>query len=352
MQSALQKLEARLTTSLITRGNNLGLQGSSTMPATYQSIFNHEERLKAVINPAGVGTESAGTDCSHLLRALLLKLTQLLSVFVAPLGYFETWSLFRPEEYTIYNIGPRIICYSLIPAEMHSAIAIVTQDLFVAKTQRHWIRIKLRMAVAVGTTHWKVVVEDKLKQASYIGWRQLPDNVLLLVRRVMTDYPDVGGDTEINIRFDKGSGAMCCDSDPKATGLIRMLDTGIIDNTWNLTEVLRHGNVAIIPDTALVIAYVQGILLVANLGNRWVAYRTATAGKLGTDLLWRGVQTSVTLRGASHVAQLVGVIVDSEKKLLKGMLVELPSKGPMFRVMGAHRLKGTPIPWPNKTKMG
>ena len=107
------------------------------MPTTYQSIFNHEERLKAVINPAEVGTESVGTDRPHLLRALLLKLTQLLSVFVAPLGYFETWSSFRSEEYTIYDIGPRIICYSLIPAEMHSAIAIVTQDLFVAKTQRH-----------------------------------------------------------------------------------------------------------------------------------------------------------------------------------------------------------------------
>jgi hypothetical protein len=73
-------------------------------------------------------------------------------------------------------------------------------------------------------------------------------------------------------------------------------------------------------------------------------------GKLGADLLCRGVQASVTLRGASHVAQLVGVIMDSEKKLLKGMLVELPSKGLMFRLMGAHRLKRKPIPWPIRQK--
>ena len=92
------------------------------------------------------------------------------------------------------------------------------------------------------------------------------------------------------------------DSDPKATGLTRMLDTGIIDNTWNLTEVLRHQNVPMIPDTTLITAYAQAILLVANLDNRWVAYRTATAGKLGTDLLWRGVafeRTNVQADGRS-----------------------------------------------------
>ena len=216
----MQKLEARLTTSLITQSNSLGLQGSSTMPATYQS------------------TESAGTDHPHLLRTLLLKLTQLLSVFAAPLSCFETWSSFRPEAYTIYDIGPQIICYSLIPAEKHPTIATATQDLFVAKTQRHWIRIRLRMTVAVGTTRWKLVAEHKLRRASYIGWRQLPDNIISLVQKVMTEHPDVGDDTEINIRFDKDSDATGCDSDPKATSLTRMLDTGITDNTWNLTESL------------------------------------------------------------------------------------------------------------------
>jgi hypothetical protein len=35
---------------------------------------------------------------------------------------------------------------------------------------------------------------------------------------------------------------------------------------------------------------------------------------------------------------------------VKDMLVELPSKGPMFRLMGAHRLKRTPIPWPIRQK--
>ena len=145
-------VQARLATSLIIRSNSLGLQGSSAMPATYQSILNYEEGPKVVMNAIGIGTESGGTDRPGLLRTLLLKLTQLLSAFVTPLGYFEALSPFRPEEYTINDIGPQIICYSSILAEMNPTIAIMTQDLFVAKTPRHWTRIKLRTTVAVGTT--------------------------------------------------------------------------------------------------------------------------------------------------------------------------------------------------------
>jgi hypothetical protein len=180
-------------------------------------------------------------------------------------------------------------------------------------------------------------------------WRQLPDNVISLLQTIITNYPDVGDDTEINIRFDKKSDATGGDSEPKAISQLRMFDTSIIDNTWNLTEVVRHQNVRVIPDTDFVTAYVHANYLVANLDNRWVLYQTMTAGKSGTDFLCRAVQASVALRGASHVAQLVGIIVDSEKKL-KGMLVELPSKGPMFRLMDAHKFKRKPIPWPIRQK--
>jgi hypothetical protein len=86
----MQKLEARLTTSLITQGNSLGLQWPSALSATYQSIFDHEERLSAVTNATGVRPESTGTTHRSFVRSLLLKLTQLLSTFASPLSYFET----------------------------------------------------------------------------------------------------------------------------------------------------------------------------------------------------------------------------------------------------------------------
>lgn len=343
----MQRLEMRLATSLITQSNSLDLQGSSSMPATYQSIFEDKKCLTAFTTTTEVATKGADTNRPPFLRTLLLKL---LSVFVAPLGYFEMLSSFRPETYTVYDIGPQIIYYSFALAEKDPEVATFTQDLFIAKSQRHWIRIKLRMTVAVGTTHWRLLAEHTPEKNSWIGWRQLPQNVISLIQQVMTENLEVSDDTEINVSFDKNPQATVCGSNPRATCLTRMLNTNNTDNVLNLTESLRHQNVRMIPETALVTAYLQGTSLVANLDNQWVLYRNATAGKSGFDFLWCAVQARISLRGAPRVAQLVSVILDSEKKLLKGILVELPSKGPMFRIMDTHRFKGKPIPWPIRQK--
>lgn len=104
------------------------------MPPTFQSIFEHRERLKAATNATDMTTESVGTNNPTLLCSLLVKL---LSVFAAPFGYFETLCSFRPEEYTVYEIGPQIVCYSFDLQESHSNGVTFTQGLLAAKTQRH-----------------------------------------------------------------------------------------------------------------------------------------------------------------------------------------------------------------------
>ena len=219
-----------------------------------------------------------------------------------------------------------------------------------AKTQRHWVRIKLRITAFVGTTHWKLIAEYTQGQVSYIGWRQLPKNVILLVQKLMIEHPDISDGTEIGISFNNNANAISHDDNPKAISLTRMLNASIIDQNWNFTESLRHQNVRMIPDMALVTAYLLGTSLVANLDNRWVLYRNASSNKLEMEFLWRTVRTSVILRDAPHVAQLVGVVVDYERKLFKGTLTELPPKGPLFQLMEAHKVKGKPIAWPIRQK--
>ena len=80
---------------------------------------------------------------------------------------------------------------------------------------------------------------------------------------MMTDHPDIGDDSEINIRFERKSDGTGCDSYPKAISMTRMLDTCITENTRKLTEVLRHQNVRKILDTTLVTTFVGGDLLVS-----------------------------------------------------------------------------------------
>jgi hypothetical protein len=53
----------------------------------------------------------------------------------------------------------------------------------------------------------------------------------------------------------------------------------------------------------------------------------------------------VTLRVVSHVTQIVGVVVDSKRTFVKGALIELLAKGPVFNLLDARRTNGNPVPW-------
>jgi hypothetical protein len=331
---------------MIMQSDDAGLQNSASVASTLQ-LTHHEEHTE-VGKEVRIALEPTSTNHPHLLSMLLLKLARLLSFFVAPLDYFETWSSFQPEKYTIYDIGPNIICYTSLLADKHSTSTTASQDIFVAKTQRHWIRVRLNLTVAVGTAHWRVAVDNK--QTSYIGQRQLPNNVASVLQQVMSEYPEVDDDTQINIDVNTHLDGEVCNSQPKATSLTRMLKTGDAENTLKIPESLRHQNVRMIADNELVTAWVQGVCLVANLDNRWVAYRAATASEFGISLLWSVVQANIALRDVPHVAQFVGVMVDTKKNLLKGMLVELPSKGPMFKLMDAYRFNSESVPWARRQK--
>ncbi|CAI6340620.1 unnamed protein product [Periconia digitata] len=324
LQSTIQRLEARLRTTLSTQSYSSDYQGSTNLPAIYQSSLKHKENPKPISNSARMQMEITRTSHSSGLRLLIHKLTQMLSVLVAPFGYFEILSSFFPEAYTMQNIGPQIVCYSCYQTEKNSMFVTFTQDLLVAKHQRRWVRIKLRMLVATGSVYWRFVAQNKVRQTS--------------------------DDTEINMSLVKAPDAATKDSQFEAISLTKMLGTSTENNTRNSTEVLRHRNVRTIPETALVTAHLVGTLLVANVDNHWVIYRTITAGKSSMELLLRNIKSSIALRGASYVAQMIGVVIDPETNLFKGMLVETPAKGSMFVLMDIHRSRGKPIPWPIRQK--
>jgi hypothetical protein len=167
----------------------------------------------------------------------------------------------------------------------------------------------------------------------------------------MTNYLDcVGEDTEMNIRFEKTSGTTVCSDKPDATSLVRRLRTGIEDNSDQSIEYLRHQNLPITLETSFVTVYLQGASLVGNYGNRWLLYRTLTADSLSAGILWRQIQAGIALRGVPHVAQVVNMVVDSEREFLKGVLVELPSKGTLFGLLDSHNYQGKPVPWPLREK--
>jgi hypothetical protein len=274
----------------------------------------------------------------------------MLSVFTSAVGYFESLPSFWPEAYGTYDVGPRIACYSFHLTDRQADCAFATQDLLVAKSQRHWIRLRLSLTISMETTAWVITAKHSLRNITHFTWRQQAQDVLLLLKDVLMEHQYIDDDTEIAVSFDRSDPADDCDPDVTATSVTRILDAAMKVRTSRYLESLRHQNVRIIPDTTFAAACLQGASLVANLDNEWVLYLPITTDEIGLDLLWRSIQASITLRGVSHVAQLVSVISDSERKLLKGVTVRLPSRGPMFRLMDARRPRGQPIPWEIRQK--
>jgi hypothetical protein len=58
----------------------------------------------------------------------------------------------------------------------------------------------------------------------------------------------------------------------------------------------------------------------------------------------------IALRKIPFVSQLVGVVLDAKSRLLKGILGELPTKGPLFEVIANHRQALEPVTWERKIK--
>jgi hypothetical protein len=53
--------------------------------------------------------------------------------------------------------------------------------------------------------------------------------------------------------------------------------------------------------------------------------------------MYQGIEAKIALRGIPYVSPLVGVVLESQTGVLKGMLVELPSKGPTFYFDGGSQ---------------
>jgi hypothetical protein len=302
-------------------------------------------RHYADTNTVNSVSERTHTHPASILKSLFLKLV---SVSTAPFSRFEASSSFWPETYAILDIGPQAICDTFDIVDKNPTLIIYTQDLFVAKSQRHWVRIKLRTTVGIGTAQWKIVAGCQVTP-SYAVMRSIPRNVVSLIQSVLSDHPEVKEDTEVNISFEKPRDAATYDGNPTATSIVRTLNISASHNNQT-AETFRHHNLPMIRETSIVTAYLQGSLLVANVDKRWVLYRTLTADTLSSGIIWQQIQSGIALRGARHVAQVVGIVLDSEGTLVKGVLVELPAKGPLFPLLLKQSRQGKPVPWPVRQK--
>lgn len=81
--------------------------------------------------------QSNAIEQLSFLRSLPLRLSQLMAIIAAPLGYFEARASFFPETYTISDLEPQIVsnALALSSIDKHSDMVVATYSLMMSMTK-------------------------------------------------------------------------------------------------------------------------------------------------------------------------------------------------------------------------
>jgi hypothetical protein len=279
------------------------------------------------------------------------KFVTWLAATITPFG-FETLPSFRPENYA-NGLGRRSVCYSLSPVSMNADNCVVlASDLFVARDLRNWIRIRLRLTMAHGSNFFKPL-DGVRSEHHHVREIDLPENLISQIQHTIAQLSyAVHDDMEVGLRLLPNTAAQAEGSIRwSKPALARYIGTTPEKELLCLTNSLRHHHgLRFIPEKEVVVTRALGVSFLASLDGHWVHYRPVYRGPGQYSQLRRNVKTSLMLRGAPNVAQLLGISIDSNNGLLKGLLTALPANGPLFGLMALHRAVGRPIPWPIRQK--
>jgi hypothetical protein len=120
---------------------------------------------------AQLATEPNSARRSSSLRTLVTHFSHPQLASMDPFG-FETWPSFRPENYA-YDISPRLFCYSFRILETQLVnTTVVAHDVVVAGNLNCWMRLQVRVHVALGQHYF----------GSPVG--QIPDQLFNLIGSV------------------------------------------------------------------------------------------------------------------------------------------------------------------------
>jgi hypothetical protein len=205
---------------------------------------------------AQLATEQNSARRSSSLRTLVTHFSHLQLASMDPFG-FETWPSFRPENYA-YDISPRLFCYSFRILETQLVnTTVVAHDVVVAGNFNCWMRLQVRVHVALRQQYFGSPVgqiPDQLFQ-SYRE-RYLPQELVSLLDDVLVEHSneimdDMEVATSLHDDEDETNRAKSIVMPPTIS---KAMTTSYMDELYTLTEALRHHpNLRVISENELVI---------------------------------------------------------------------------------------------------
>lgn len=352
LQNLLQRIEATLIVRAGVQSTSTSMRRAVTAPVSWpDQMISHFDApsagagtASALERPLGAGHDRDIAQPS-VLHWTFRKAMQVLSMLTKPLWYFETLSSWRGDRYVLQDLGPQHVCYSIQLILKTSRTVVASQSLWFANNQKHWINIQLILSISIGAPAWRLIVDQDERRTAHVGFQQMPTDLLSLVTETLADNPRISEASKLHIQC---APTESVDASYELTGITRTPDEDTLSERERLrkfTSSLRHREIPTLSESSMITVYWTAVLFLAFLEDRCFAYYILPPGRNHQALWWNRLDLVIALRGVPYCAALKALVMDPESRLLKGMLVEIPSKGPMFVIMNVHRLRGSPIPW-------
>lgn len=265
-------------------------------------------------------------------------------------GRLESQPSFQPEKYSTGGLGPRLVCSLLYAPRSDGFAARGAVTVFFAVNYRHWVRLELHLMIYKSSKFWEMAVEHVPGNPSKSGWRHLPSSLFKFVQGYLgANEEDLEDDTVVYM--DLGAPNPASDRTLMSMRLLENKDNRLMELHRDLRMDIHHLDIPIITDAELQIVYtLSNHDFIARHQGVWLWYKSAAAGVAGFRAAERELREAIALRNLSHVNSLHGVVLGSRESNYKGMLFQVPHKGPLFQLLATAQQSGSPIPWTRRSK--
>lgn len=291
---------------------------------------------------------SANRRKSHgptFFEMLYMKMCQWRSYYNTPAGN-ERALTFRPENYGFLD-APRILGYTRrILEEQSPSGPIVAHDIFMAKDLRSWVRVQVQVRLTARQAYFGSPVNHISKRRfQHPRIRHLPQALLDMLDGVVQEHgDDMMDDTRVSVD-------LLNDGQKLSEATVNLPnESAITSEIRTATEIIRHHNVRIVLDNELVAVRADGANFFAQIDNQWLRYRPIVGVERPFYHIQETLERRLALRDAAHVPKLVGVVVDANKRLYKGVLVEMARHGTLFDIIVRRKQEGREISWPMRQR--
>lgn len=278
-------------------------------------------------------------------QALYSTALQYFAFYIRPPVLEESLTL-RPESYGHLDVVRVLGFTSKLLQEQSLEMPVIAHDIIIAKDLRNWIRLQVEVQLATQQRYFGQAVSHISSQPFHRAReRQLPLVLHQMLNDVLSEHSDEMED-DVRIRVDLLEDGVSI-SPPI---VLPSQASPMLDELCNLTEMIRHRDIPIIPEDELVTVNGPASYFFAQLDGRWLRYGPLIGGDRPIHDLKRTLEKVFALRDAPHVTQLAGFVVGAKDHLYKGLLMNMARHGPLFSFLVRQQLEGKPVSWPIRQK--